>query len=332
MSGKKVQTFDIDMLDAKQTAGELIRITVGDWQELDRRMKVGEKLTDEELKKYTRGKEIIQIASEAIRRNLFPAVQQWQTIVKQFQAVVLPKIPPAIEQIGKWQKLFMERVAPAIGQMVVAFQNMPPRFQEALITLAKNGWYLDLSMPFSDIWEFEALLNKGETEAVDDLLIKHFEERLDEIEESLVSALPKRERILRAAFRAHRHEEFELSVPVFLAQSDGVCLELTGYHFFIKDKKTQKPGPTAYVESLVGKEVQSAILAPLTETLPIAANSQERNKILRNLGVQNWQELNRHIVLHGESIDYGLRINSLKAISLINYLVGAIRYFEKDGK
>jgi len=46
--------------------------------------------------------------------------------------------------------------------------------------------------------------------------------------------------------------------------------------------------------------------------LPISASQNERD--------DKFNELNRHQVLHGESTSYDSEINSLKAISLINYL------------
>jgi hypothetical protein len=56
----------------------------------------------------------------------------------------------------------------------------------------------------------------------------------------------------------------------------------------------------------------AAILSPLAETLPINASENERPR--------NFNGLNRHMVLHGESLDYGSKVNSLKAISLVNYV------------
>jgi len=38
----------------------------------------------------------------------------------------------------------------------------------------------------------------------------------------------------------------------------------------------------------------------------------------------HWPALYRHAVLHGESVDYGTEINSLKAISLLQYVSGVL--------
>jgi len=47
-------------------------------------------------------------------------------------------------------------------------------------------------------------------------------------------------------------------------------------------------------------------------TLPISASEHERGDAFVGL--------NRHQVLHGESTQYGTEMNSLKAISLLNYV------------
>ena len=66
------------------------------------------------------------------------------------------------------------------------------------------------------------------------------------------------------------------------------------------------------MEQIASDTYRAALLSPLAQTLPIGASKHERP--------EDFTELNRHVVLHGESLDYGTKINSLKAISLINYV------------
>ena len=62
-----------------------------------------------------------------------------------------------------------------------------------------------------------------------------------------------------------------------------------------------------------------SLLSPLTETLPINASEYERQ--------EDFEGLNRHIIMHGESLDYGTEVNGLKAISLINYISQVLSRF-----
>ncbi len=122
--------------------------------------------------------------------------------------------------------------------------------------------------------------------------------------------------MIESAFNAHRREKYELSIPVFLAQTDGICKETMDQYLFIK--QNSKPCTAIYVKRTISGAFMKAILSPLSRTLPIEMSTHERP--------ENFNELNRHMVLHGESLDYGTKINSLKVISLINYVVSVLAF------
>jgi hypothetical protein len=86
--------------------------------------------------------------------------------------------------------------------------------------------------------------------------------------------------------------------------------QITEKYFFLR--KNNKPQVAAYVEQFFADAFKAALLSPLSKTLPIGASQGERSP--------DTELLNRHAVLHGESLNYGTRTNSLKAVSLINYV------------
>lgn len=88
-------------------------------------------------------------------------------------------------------------------------------------------------------------------------------------------------------------------------------------------KKDKKPRTALYVEQIASETYRAALLSPLAQSLPISASEKERRA--------DFSGLNRHTVLHGESVDYGTKENSLRAISLINY-VAHVLDFERDKK
>lgn len=204
-----------------------------------------------------------------------------------------------------------------LATMTAARDAWPANIQQAMLALGKIGWYLDKELPAEDAWRLGELASNGNASSVNLMLEQYFEERLDDIEREICKVVPMREKIIAAAFNAHRRAEYELSVPVLLAQSDGVCLDMTGSHYFLKDKKL--PAPAKFVEKLQG-DFYKAWCTPLAVVLPIAASAKQRQLASAELDDPSWIELNRHTVLHGESVDYGTRLNSLKAISLLNYL------------
>ena len=254
-------------------------------------------------------------ARKRLQQSLEPSLVEFERQRKLVESVHIPQnafldishlTKPALE----FQKFIQDFIGPALEQLQRDFLEQPPRTQKALLLLGAHGWYLDLEMPFPRLWELEKALSEGNVEEVEEVLAEHFDSRLDGIEASIVKGFPKRAKIIRAAFKAHRREEYELSIPVLIAQTDGICNEIAKQYLFIKQNK--KPRTAIYVEQITLTAFRSALLSPLAHLLPIGFSENDRPK--------DSKELNRHTVLHGESLDYGTKVNGLKAISLINYV------------
>lgn len=274
------------------------------------------------------------VVSGALFKNL--------EFAKKFHAVAMPGIgqaaqlgmitPPTLptglfpglvnlnKALGDAMNMVRFPVAPAfpwLADFSKAFAEMPPKLQKALLLLGNHGWYLDMDMSLPDIWRFEKALLEGRIDEAGEMLCAHYESRLDDIEKKVSEKCPARANILASAFKAHRQGDFNLSIPVFFTQIDGVCKELCDHYFFMKERGTGRPQTASYVEEGDRKDFMLAVLSPLTTSLPVAMSEKERGA--------GATELNRHRVMHGESLDYGTRANSLKAISLLNYLAGVLR-------
>ena len=76
------------------------------------------------------------------------------------------------------------------------------------------------------------------------------------------------------------------------------------------------------MDSVASDTFRHALLSPLSQPLPISASKHERD--------ESFNELNRHQVMHGESLGYGTEINSLKAISLLNYVTQVLRLDDEN--
>ena len=309
--GATVGRLDMDRLAADPSGSR--PLTVGQLLRVEADVKAGRPVGEDERRQLAEAQEKIQKALHGFRDVAATVIETLRP--------AFAKVPEALQQFGQWQKAIYESVAPVIQGMATAFKEMPPRIQSALLAMGEQGWYLDGELGFSELWQLEALISAGKLDELDAAMTQHYEGRLEDIEEDLVKALPTRERILRSAFAAHRRGEFELSVPVLLAQSDGACLDLTGCYFFIRDRKSNLPEASLHAAQVARDAFSSAMLSPLSKVLPINASERERERVLQAKGLATWSELNRHLVLHGESTDYATRQNSLKAISLINYLV-----------
>ena len=135
--------------------------------------------------------------------------------------------------------------------------------------------------------------------------------RLNVIEGVLIESYPDRGRLLQQAFEAHREGKYGLSIPVFLTQADGIFWERTPgrKNLFISG---QRESTCKEYVSQISDSYILAYLHPLSIRLPLWMHETERG--------DPFVGLNRHQVLHGESVDYDTEQNSLKAISLLNYL------------
>lgn len=243
------------------------------------------------------------------------------------QNIVVPEFP--YEQFQKAQEsisrslsdicfTIREKAAAQFAEIGRSFDRFPNNLRKALKRLGEHGWYLDLEMPIPSLWEIDEALEKGDINDVDSALVEYYEERKEKILISLIKRFPSREKILRSSFGAHKRKEYELSIPVFLAQADGLCKEQINYYLF--KKSNNYPETAAYVEKIMVDSFKAALLSPLSIDLPIMMSASKRG--------DNFVGLNRHVVLHGESCEYASQLNSCKAISLLNY-IGHVFYEEK---
>lgn len=230
-------------------------------------------------------------------------------IAERFAALKKIDLSPLLSQSEEFQ-----RQTALIANRI---KELPTRLQQAVLLLADHGWFFDFEMPLSGLWECEKAIAGGDVKAAEGAFIVYFNERLTDIERSVVEQYPHRAVLITAAFRGHRSEEYEMSIPLLLTQVDGICKDAVDRYFFIRERGKGRPSTGSYVDELVNDTFKAALLSPLAVTSEINLSERERK--------EGFTGLNRHMVMHGESLDYGTRVNSLKTISLLNYVVGALQ-------
>jgi len=243
--------------------------------------------------------EIMQRAQESLR----PLIENQKRLQQAFQGA-------AVET----QRIINSIQVP--NKVLEFFRELPDRLRNALIVLSMHGWFIDMDVPVYFLWEIEADFLDGDLEQADKRLMEYYRDRLPEIEANLKKSFPDRSEILSAAFNAHYRGEYILSIPVLLTQADGICFAVTKYQLF--RKKYGVPQITQYIDKEPDRNrIATVFKHPLTRILPINKSGKERS--------DDFNELNRHQVLHGESVNYGTEINSLKAISLLNYVAVVLK-------
>ena len=217
------------------------------------------------------------------------------------------------QQASHFMKSFEQNIS-GIQKLLDESKKLPKRLRRSLHLLGQEGWYLDYATTLAETWEFAHALEMGDVDLAQSKLAAHYRERAHDIFEHVFTAFPHRKIILMQAFNAHKRGDYALSVPVILAQTDGICKELTGLTLF--KKRGRKPETSSLVESSSVDDFRASLLYPLSIILPISTS--------KGSAEDSAEHLNRHEVLHGISLSYGTEINSLKAISLLYYIVSVL--------
>ena len=229
-------------------------------------------------------------------------------------------IPDSVQETQRFVKKFLEE-----NKLIAGLYKDTIRKY-----LADRGWYVAGSLYGNQYPALEEAIKENRDSEVEDFLQSHVRSRVQEIQRDACERWPNRSRIMNDAFEAHSNGKYTLSVPVFLAQADGICYEILKAYLFtnysgkvvqqVKELEREHPSTTPLARSF---------LELLLEASGLRMNTRRRDK-LKAAGV-SISPLNRPGVLHGIDSDYGTESNSLRSISLLSFLVEVDSIVSKKG-
>lgn len=227
-----------------------------------------------------------------------------------------------VEALGPMMKELVEACLPVAADVA----RFPEHLKASLLVMAEHGWFLVSSMPPSCAFEVAEALNENRIDRAAALMCGYAEDDLEYVLAGLRRAFPDRAVIVEKAFQAHIAQDYELSVPVLLAQADGMAKERLQAGLYAKKRANKKADAEAELRARVdaalarldwSKEwVYSAFVDPLRHLWPLSAPSSD-------LPVGE-TVLNRHAILHGESTGYAEWKISCQAMCLISYVALAL--------
>lgn len=224
---------------------------------------------------------------------------------------ILDRIRPAIEQSLQFQQKFAEKLK-FDSSILRAATAGRPKYREPLTTLANNGWFISWwATPIAWICPLARLFESGHTENANRRLRNHFANEISSIENRLTERFPRRAAILQKAFAAHRRRDYELAIPVFLIQADGIAREIIGGDVYSR-RADKRQTLREFVDGITFDEFQKEIIELILLPMPLNASSGDRTLIK---GV-----LTRHEILHGIRTNYASATNSYRAISWLQYV------------
>jgi len=185
-------------------------------------------------------------------------------------------------------------------------------------TIALRGWYIDPELTMRQLMKILVSFEAGREVEADRMLSDYFDASADSLCRDICALFPKRTAVITDAFWAHENGKYTLAVPVFLAQSDGMVFEVFDRQLF--SMREGRPAVAPRIDQL--PHLTARMLAALTIASPLFASARDR--------VSPEQPLNRHTVLHGESVEYGTHFNSCKAMSLLNYVATSLGRYRDE--
>lgn len=214
-----------------------------------------------------------------------------------------------IEEAAKRQAETNKKLFEEFNEWIKQIPARDKERQEAAEKLVEVCWFFDPDMAWYAPHEIACAIDEGRLEEVEKALSDYFQSQLDVIKQRLKVANPHRANILCDAFDAHREKKYNLSVPVFLTQADGIWWDRFSKSVFMRD---DRKNAAADFMLKAKEDCFKSLMSLFQGSAPLWQSESERDS--------SFDELNRHQILHGEVVGYGTEVNSLKAISFLNFL------------
>ena len=255
--------------------------------------------------------------------KLLEQIEKWEGPLKQVNETINKLIPPYIQklnaifsptirQLDEINKIFQPQFI-KINESFLKIAHLAQEWQKKrkkdVVEMADNGWYPN--------WFTFFYTPDKELDSIDELMILHLEDNWKEIEDKILKTCPNRKHILENAFNLHIIGNYEAAIPLFFAQADGICCETFKSFLFTRndiENKIKKLMDDGEVEANMFTDF---LLEPFKIKNHHNAGIKESSQIKKN------KAPNRNGILHGhrKHLDYGTKINSLKAFSLLSFVV-----------
>ncbi len=244
-----------------------------------------------------------------------------------------------LNQMGRVGKAFkdwltpenVERMRQFAEKLATVVRELPPLVREwqereqvlcdrANALLADRGWYVPGQIAAIDYLRILDCVERSDEAQIEGILRRYARSRVEDVRKVVGSEYPTRLAIVSDALDAHDSGKFTLSVPVLLAQADGICWDIFDRFLF-----TNHAGRLdRRIRELIGVSPGSDFMC---EALLRRGSLQVQTSVRdqKQASEPRYGPLNRHGVLHGVDADYATEANSLRAVLLIDHLIDTAR-------
>ena len=121
-----------------------------------------------------------------------------------------------------------------LQRFVEEFKDLPERQREVWSQAALLGWYPNSETSIGMKLE----VAKAQSE-LDRYMLEQLRADWPLLTKEILSAHPARSKVLECAFELHNEGRYIASVPLFLAQADGICAQMIGAHLFTDNEQRE---------------------------------------------------------------------------------------------
>lgn len=196
--------------------------------------------------------------------------------------------------------------------------------------IVNDNWFISFNLIGRlSIKELLEMLDSKDEKKFNKFILDTFPKQQERIFQAIKKIVPHREPLISEIEQLYNNQFYTSVIVLTYTQVDGICSENLGYGFFDTDNKTYelkvsklKPG-----DGLASK-IAFQLKASKNEITRYVKNEIENRTFKKD-------SYNRHLVLHGHSINYGSKINAMRAISLLDFICtlkseGVITYFPAE--
>jgi len=201
---------------------------------------------------------------------------------------------------------------------ILSHKDFPKMMRPIDSKLMKIGWPPSMRLTFQEMIELTANDTPLTKIQIEKYLLKRFNnETFSEMQKNWeeLSLFAKRINILKDAMSAHNAGQYSLSVPVLLAQAEGIIASLGN----IKGRKSHRD----IVD--IANEMSKSVILHESFIHTLTNSFLEEFKF----GHDEFFNLGRNSILHGVNLEYATPENSLKSILLIDFLFEITKFIFK---
>ncbi|MDP1728398.1 MAG: hypothetical protein Q8M15_16560 [Bacteroidota bacterium] len=181
--------------------------------------------------------------------------------------------------------------------------------------IVNDNWFISFNLIGSlSIKELVEMFYNRDEQKFQKFIFDAFPKQQERIFKEIRKIIPHREPLIAEIEKLYNNKYYASVIVLAYTQVDGICSENLGYGFFDTDNKTYdlkvsklKPG-----DGLASK-IAFQLKASKNEITRYVKKEIENRTFERD-------SYNRHLVLHGHSINYGSKINAMRAISLLDFI------------